>query len=322
MGRFDKYINEGNENESKSRIRLIISIAFGIILIGILFVLIFLRPFSAPVQTTTETPTLTRANTPIPENNTEEPSPTATLSPMPSPTATSISTPTTQPTKTPTVTPTRTPTLTATPTKQSEDIITAICICFPMNAALFEGPDSTYPQTGVFITQDQEVEVLGRAESGSWIYVVTAEDESGWADARRFEISQDFEELPVYDDPDSPPFTFTPSVSTNPSQIAYWNEVSKESSNDGRWEVTLSLRVPNGGNYFFEMEGLSVTFRLDDEKPVENGFIFYIVTISGIGCPNPLVDNLIVRRNGQELEVRNQFTNVAGPLFVSPPSNC
>lgn len=333
--RFDKYVKKYSDQEESDlpkRKRLIIGgIAATILLIlAVIIIFVLVNGNDDPGGENTPESTSAAALT-----QTAEVIPTVpvTPSPTPTPSPTDTTTPTLTPTTTPTVaptateTPSTTPTLTSTPdttpTPSPTEAITATCICDAGNAALFTKPDSSSTQVGVYVEPDQEVIVLGRAPQGSWIFV-EFENEQGWVDANRFELEPgvEFDDLPLAETPHPtwtptgvPPGSVTPPPP--PNLVAYWNVGSTAPTNNGMWQAILSVRVPQGGNYTFSIGDYSVTHEF--VRNVENGFALYDVTISGMSCDGPLANDLIVRRNGQQLMVRNEFTNGLEPVFVSEP---
>jgi hypothetical protein len=181
-------------------------------------------------------------------------------------------------------------------------------------------PDSSSAQVGVYIEKGETAVVLGKATTGSWIYV-EFDGEEGWVDARQFEISVQFEQLEVAETPFPTwtPTTNSPGITStaNPTVFAYWQVTSSSSTSDGRWKTILALRVPHGGSYAFSFADLTVTSQF--VRQVENGFDLYDVTISGMSCAGNLVGDLIVKRSGQQLTVINEHTNQSGAVFVSAP---
>lgn len=323
--RFDEFLEPAPKPRSLSKVSTkqiaFIAAAVVVILLGAWGSLSLIngeppRETSEATQSSLITPAITaEPTTPAAPSPTTAATSTATTAPSATPTE-PASTPT--PTGTSTATPTREATPTISPTGTPSDSLTAVCICSPMNAALYSEPDSDSAQIGVFITQGEHVEVLGRADGASWILVKTEDGHEGWADVNRFELTVPFNAIPVV----ATIVTIsTSSVESDLPLVAYWFEIesSRRPISGGRWEVTLSLQVPGGGNYSFAMTGLTVTFKRDT-KPSEGGYDFYLVTISGVGCNGSLVDNLIVTRNGQPLTVENYFTHQQGAIYVSPPS--
>ena len=200
-----------------------------------------------------------------------------------------------------------------------DDQITATCTCVGGNAALFTEPNSSSAQVGVYVEQGEEVIVLGKATTGSWIFV-EFQGEKGWVDASRFDIEVELTTLP-FATPDYPTWTpgGSPSITTTPlsptSAIAYWNEGVKSPTQNGEWQVTLSLRVPQGGSYTFSMGELDV--KSNFVRDIENNYALYNVTISGMSCTGPLIGDLIVQRNGQTLVVQNEHNSNLTQIFVS-----
>ena len=329
QGKFDQFLQPEKPSSSKPGWLLYGGIAAAVVVIVI--IVIALWPDGSELETTPEATLPGEMTDTLATDPTATKTYTTTPSPTPTETATATLTPTLTPTNTssPTTTPSVTPTLTATPAADATpapNLITATCTCEFGNAAIFKEPDSSSEQVGVFVEEDDMVIVLGRATTGSWIYV-DFEGTTGWVDARRFEISIAFEQLEVAQTP-VPIWTFTPNSTAGTTintptptshlpAIAYWQATTASSIGNGLWKVTIVIRVPQGGSYSFSIADLTVTRQF--MGAVENGYDRYDVTISGMSCDGDLVDNLIVKRNGQQLILKNEFTQEVGPIFVNHP---
>ncbi len=155
-----------------------------------------LVPSNTPPPTPSSTPTASPSSTP-----TLTPSPTTTPSPTPtkeiSPTPTKTATPTPTKTPTPTLSPTpKKPTATSTPTPTptpttSDDNATAL-----ENSGIYAAPNSNSTQLG-YVTQGDQVPVLGRSAAGEWYYIRNAQNVEGFAHAPRFQWSGNYDSLPV-----------------------------------------------------------------------------------------------------------------------------
>lgn len=323
MGRFDQFTKpEEPSSFSRKTILWILTVAGFVIIVVIYFILRgsggsrpeLTRIVSTVEATHTVTTTLEVTQTPF-LTPTATASSTATETAMPIVTAINTQTPT----FTPTLLPTSTPTLTHTPTPE---IVTPVAECI-QNAAFYAGPGLQYSQIGVFVATGEELPVEARSEDGKWI-IVEKEGKRGWVTTSFFELNASINSLPTSGEiitiPNPTGNVGSPSSSSLSSSIAYWNELSKEHTGDGRWKVTLSVRVPAGEGYVFDMRELNVNVEFD--KAVENNFVLYNVTISGMSCDGSLVGNLVVTRNGQALEVRNEFTGETGSVFIKAASDC
>lgn len=119
--------------------------------------------------------------------------PTETTGPSPSPSSTAAAT--VVPSHTPTVIPTRTPSPTLLPTETAtvrpSDRAAALA-----NVSIFAVPDADTAELAV-IEAGEEVWVLGRSETGNWLYVSNVEGDRGFASAHRFDWAGDITTLPV-----------------------------------------------------------------------------------------------------------------------------
>lgn len=241
-------------------------------------------------------------------------------------TATASSTVTTQvPTQTPTLEPPTSIPTQATNTPIAPSVtptpILATCICNPENAAFFGSPRAGSAQIGVYISPGEVLTVLGRDSLGIWILVENEDGEIGWVTASYFEIDEPVDSLKIVDvivTREGSPVTTTVLPST--TLVAYWNETSKASNQDGTWYTILSVRVPEDGSYQFQVANLNVDFSATSE--ISDGYRRYEVRVSGMSCSGSLVNNLTVIRNGQSIEVRNQHDNAPGAIFVEAPTDC
>ena len=75
-----------------------------------------------------------------------------------------------------------------------------------------------------------------------------------------------------------------------------------------------------GGSYAFAANGdLEVTAVSSTIASPHAGYNSYVVTIGGMGCSGALANDFYVRRDGQALEVRNEYTDETGALYVDTP---
>lgn len=272
-----------------------------------------LAELTKPVATvTTDTSTILPTNT-------------ATVAPTKAPTETptATATPTQTPTKTPTVTPTPTKTPTETPTATIEptstlDISFAECID---NSTVFAGPGDGYAALNdgnLFIEVGETVTVIGRSRNSSWLHIQRGDDE-GWVAANRFSLNASIAQYPISTETFGDIVTeATPTIVSSSGDVAYWNSTSQmEVPGTGTWQAMISVRAPTGGGYTFQFANLETTGRF--ERNDGDGFSVYTVTVSGISCSGALVGNLSVLRNGNSLEVRNEFTQETGAIYVEKP---
>lgn len=107
------------------------------------------------------------------------------------------------PTNTATVVPTETATETATATviaAAAEQLYTTALL----SSSIFAAPDGDADELS-FVGVGDEVEILGRAEFGEWLYVRDADGVTGYAYGPRFDWSGDYETLPLAEDTDTAP---------------------------------------------------------------------------------------------------------------------
>ncbi len=115
---------------------------------------------------------------------------TATFTPLPTVTRTAVpATRTATPAATITRTPSATPTMT--PTPRPSDRAAAL-----ENVSIFAAPDAEAAELAI-IAQGEEVWVLGRSETGNWLYVSNDAGERGFASLTRFDWIGDIKTLPV-----------------------------------------------------------------------------------------------------------------------------
>ncbi len=315
-----KYEQDPSENYLKLLvIGAVVFIVFLFIVIIVYFSILkkspgkTVTPTAVPVVLITNeaTKTISPTKTPLPTNTLE---PTATL--FPQNTATKMASPS------PTITlqPTTTPELSLTPSP-TPYIISAICICDPQNAAFFGSPRVGSQQIGIYTTPGEEVTVLGRNETGHWLFVENQDGEKGWVTTSYFNVSQPIDSIEIVDvivtreGPSATPVSTLTSPST--LMIAYWQETAIESTNDGKWKAILAIRVPTSGNYEFDIDNLVITWT--GPKALDNGYVQYDVSIAGMSCEGPLVQELRVFRDKTKMEVQNEHTKETGSIFVSSP---
>lgn len=323
----DKHEQSGDGNRLRTYAIVIGAVILGAVAFLLVRSVLFGGPEESPQEDTviainetpegivTELATATDVPTALPTNTIQVSiTPSSTITPQ-SPTQTpTVETPTSIPTQI-TNTPEPSP---VTPTPRS---IMATCICVPENAAFFGSPRTGSAQIGVYSSPGEALRVLGRDSLGNWILVENDDGEKGWVTARYFEIDAPVDSLEIVDvivtREGSPlPTTILPSTTL----VAYWNETSKASNQDGTWFTILSVRVPEGGNYQFQVANLDVDFTATNE--ISDGYRRYEVKVSGMSCSGSLVNNLVVIRNGQLIEVRNQHDNSPGAVFVEAPNDC
>ncbi len=262
--------------------------------------------------------------------------PTATLDAAATATALFLLNPPTatiEPTATdaPTATPEPSPTLVLT---ETTTIITPTWIITATQAAtLFTLPQSGADSMCVLLsTGDVITEVIGRSANSSWLHIVV-NGFQGWVTARFFASNNAVADLPVSNfegivpggceaGTSIPEAELTPTVGAGDSGgTASYNTTgaSGTSTGNGQWKVDFTVRVPTGGTYTFRVGELSTTAFFQSSDGSQDS---YVVTVSGIGCNAPLVADLIVTRNGQQLTVVNEQNGQSGPLFITQPSVC
>ena len=76
--------------------------------------------------------------------------------------------------------------------------------------------------------------------------------EVGWVTASYFDLDVSVDSLEVVDvivTREGPSGSLTLTLPPPNNLIAFWNESSKSSNQDGTWAVNLSVRVPDDGSY-------------------------------------------------------------------------
>lgn len=153
-------------------------------------------PTITPTPSPTPLPGQPTATATLPATATSTPTAAPTITPTPShtPTPSPTAAPTLVPTatNTPTITPTPLPTLTPTP----EGVWAIVQNSTNANAAFYACPKSDGPQPGGFIEQGAQVEeILGRSETGNWLYV-QHQGQTGWLSITLLTVYGDISTLP------------------------------------------------------------------------------------------------------------------------------
>ncbi len=212
------------------------------------------------------------------------------------------STPTTVATKTviaeliPTATISPTVTTTASPT---EIAITTIAL---LSSSLFEKPDSNTGEL-TFVGAGDQVEILGRAEFGSWLYVRDGKGVEGFVYGPRFDWEGEYESLSIVHITVTASSESVDNSSCNdtacPTLIADIYPLASFCVGDIKYrEVFMQGR---GGNNVY-------TYYWDNERiagPIESGFSFEVSSVDGTAVIGTVK---IVSGDGQILEKK---------LFVS-----
>lgn len=174
----------------------------GVALMLLLLLAIFWPRSSEPLDDLLSTPTRLAASTavsPSPSANALAALPvTAVSSPVASPFQPSLATRPVTPLPTPTLTPTSTPTPTETPTPEpaTPEPTPLLRATVLLPSTLFAQPDSRAAELGI-VTVGDVVTVLGRSESGEWLYVRDDHDVEGFVHGPRLEWPDPVETLPV-----------------------------------------------------------------------------------------------------------------------------
>ncbi len=201
------------------------------------------------------------------------------------------------------------------------------------SATIFPAPHNSGTAGRPYVATGGQVDVIGRDASGSWLYVEDKDGNEGYVWGAFFTYGGQISQLPVIT-PVPPTATATLAVPTpaitatatitnaeppSAATIAYWQEMdgTKRDIGGGRWAVDLLVFVPSGGSYAFAVNGdLEVTAVFSTIASPHAGYDSYVVTISGMGCAGALANDFYVRRDGQVLEVRNEYTDETGALYV------
>ncbi len=211
-------------------------------------------------------------------------------------------------------------------------------------ATIFPVPRNSGTAGKPYVAVGGEVEVSGRDESGAWLYVEDKSGNKGYVWGAFFTYGGQINQLPVITP--APPtatatvaaptpavtvavtitataaVTGTPTAPPSTATIAYWQEMdgTKKNVDGGMWSVDLLVYAPSGGSYAFSVNGdLEVTAVRTPVVSPHEGYDSYVVTISGMGCAGALANDFYVKRGGQELEVRNEYTNNTGAIYVGSP---
>lgn len=181
--------------------------------------------------------------------------PTATLPPRPTVTRTAVpATHTATPSATPTRTPSATPTMT--PTPRPSDRAAAL-----ENVSIFAAPDAEAAELAI-IAEGEEVWVLGRSETGNWLYVSNDEGARGFASLTRFDWVGDIKTLPI-----RAPIVaiIAPTAVTAPSAsnlvLDLYQLEGTQQCNGSAWtmRIFISGRGGNGVYSYFWNDDLLVT---------------------------------------------------------------
>ncbi len=241
------------------------------------------KPLTVLAASTPATPT--SAPTAIPS---QAPLPSPTNTPPPSATAM-------PPTMTPTATPP--PTLTTTPiiteTEQAADSSTAMAL---LSSSIFALPDADSPELAI-VGMGKQVTVLGRADTGLWLYV-RFENTEGYTYGPRYEWMGEFEELPAINsvtavNPFSTPIPTSSCDGGCPQLSLDFYPVGEKRCEAGIAYHTVYMRGQGGdGNYTYYYEEEIVAGPLANE-----GFGFEVNNLNG-----PLVISWgkVISGDGQE----------------------
>lgn len=140
--------------------------------------------------------------------------PTTLPSATPGSTPVYTTTPTQAATQTASVTataPLPSPTPTATTTMGSVEVTTAVAL---LSSSLYNAPD-TESEEMTFVAVGEEVTVLGRSQSGDWLFIRTQDNITGFAFAPRFEWDGNLEALDVYETDNATTLTIDSVCSVN-----------------------------------------------------------------------------------------------------------
>ncbi|MDA0244571.1 MAG: hypothetical protein OT477_14225 [Chloroflexi bacterium] len=280
-----------------------------------------------PVAENNTTPTIAPTNTPEPTPTlaptaTDTPEPTATNPPPPTATNTPAPTATTPATNTP-----RPP---STPVPQGLVILAGGTD--GLNAALYYCQEAIESQqVGTFIEMGERIdELLGRSSNGNWVYV-RHNGQEGWISAtpryvtvQSGSITADLEVLPQSETiceerSGTGSTTETPIVNGG---IAYWNANANTSTiGEGKWKAEFTIRVPSGPVPTIGFTGLTVSNL--GKQQTSNGYDYYLISVSGMGCSGDLVQRMTVNQGGRTLTIRQEGTETNNPnIFIAKPANC
>jgi len=267
-------------------------------------------PMIAPTFTSTKE-AVTVATTPPPtETPTEEPAVTPTHIPQPTETPTIIPTHTRRPTDTPTLP--SPPTATATPTTSNVAVCTA-------PAAIFAAP-SAYAANLGYVKAGEAVTVVGRASSGSWLYIHDSAGVEGFVWKPYFDWPGDLEALPTR----LPTVTVTPSTPTHtpmPSRTyeALWIDFWQVPDNPSRcenstWIWTLMIRGQGGNQvYTYYLDGGYLAGPLEQNLETPEDELVYVSEVRGTCGAARIVIGRVESGDGQSAERE---------LFLDSPDCC
>jgi uncharacterized protein YgiM (DUF1202 family) len=107
-----------------------------------------------------------------------------------------IATPTTEPTPTAMLSPTAPPEATAAPTPVSTVTVPVPSRTTGGGLRMRSGPGTNYEVLNL-LAEGQEVDVLGRDETGEWLKISLDSGEEGWVTAEFIDVGVDVEALPI-----------------------------------------------------------------------------------------------------------------------------
>ncbi len=123
-------------------------------------------------------------------------------------------------------------------------------------------------------------------------------------------------ETPIPTETPLPTETPTPAPTAIPSTdaIAQWAVLSEFTvSGFGGWDTAITIKVPTGGSYKFEIENGRSTSLFDRG----GGFDTYLLTISGIPC-GTYSDELLALQNGLKMQIRDAAGNPGNVVIGGP----
>ena len=203
--------------------------------------------------------------------------------------------PTLEPTMTKTavfIPPTATQTHTPSPTPTATRALTTTALVH-QSASLFAQPDVDSVELG-FVDEGEEVEIIGRAPAGQWLYVLSAEGIVGYVFAPRFDWNGRFDDLPIID-PDSLADTSSscPNGPCPRLQFDLYALPGSRCEGENVYRTIYMLGRGGDGSYIYYWNGQRLA------GPTSDGFGFEVLSVNG----GPVIGNgRIVSGDGQRIE--------------------
>ena len=277
-------------------------------------------PTAPPTALPTDTPMIAPTFTSTKEAVTVVTTPPPTETPTEEPTVTPTHTP--QPTETPTATSTHTPTSsTHAPTPPSTPTLTPapnVAVC-TQAAAIFAAPRADSAELG-YVTAGGSVTVVGRAPSGSWLYIHGSAGVEGFVWKPYFDWPGDLEALPtrlptVTVTPPIPTHTPTPSVTYEPLWMDFWPVPDNPSRcEDNTWIWTLMIRGQGGNQvYTYCLDGEYLIGPLEQDLQTSEDELVYVFDVRGDCGGARIVTGRVQSGDGQTAEKK---------LFLDSPDCC